>query len=402
MSFDQLNVIETGGGIAGPLVGRALRDLGANVVKLESRRRLDFGRTRVPPPGKTSEHVHASPSVHDLHAGKASVTVNLKTELGRTIFVDMTSKADVYVDTYAPGWLERIGLSYESFQERNPQLIILSQSAYGTMGPKRDQRAYAPIMTALAGLESTVGYQDGRTVSQVSSAVGDLVAGHFGILLVLSALYSRQSTSRGTILDMSQIEASVAIAGIAFAEYGLTGETPGPRGNAHPMHVPHGLYRVAGDDQWVSLAICSDDDWSSLCDSLGLSEAVRCEYQSTELRLQARDEIDQLVTKAFASWSRDEVVEALQAAGIPCTPVLSIYEADRFAPLVDRGLWEDVQHPSIESLRLTGIPWRFDSLEAQCRGWADGVGASTDHILRQWLGATDQQLESWHAAGALE
>ena len=188
MSFDQLNVIETGGGIAGPLVGRALRDLGANVVKLESRRRLDFGRTRVPPPGKTSEHVHASPSVHDLHAGKASVTVNLKTELGRTIFVDMTSKADVYVDTYAPGWLERIGLSYESFQERNPQLIILSQSAYGTMGPKRDQRAYAPIMTALAGLESTVGYQDGRTVSQVSSAVGDLVAGHFGILLVLSAL----------------------------------------------------------------------------------------------------------------------------------------------------------------------------------------------------------------------
>ena len=129
----------------------------------------------------------------------------------------MTSKADVYVDTYAHGWLERIGLSYESFQERNPQLIILSQSAYGTMGPKRDQRAYAPIMTALAGLESTVGYQDGRTVSQVSSAVGDLVAGHFGILLVLSALYSRQSTSRGTILDMSQIEASVAIAGIAFA-----------------------------------------------------------------------------------------------------------------------------------------------------------------------------------------
>jgi crotonobetainyl-CoA:carnitine CoA-transferase CaiB-like acyl-CoA transferase len=107
-------------------------------------------------------------------------------------------------------------------------------------------------------------------------------------------------------------------------------------------------------------------------------------------------------TKALASWSRDEVVEALQAAEIPCTPVLSIYEADRFAPLVDRGLWEDVQHPSIESLRLTGIPWRFDSLEVRCRGWADGVGASTDHILRQWLGATDQQLESWHAAGALE
>ena len=402
MSFDKLNVIETGGGIAGPLVGRALRDLGATVVKLESRRRLDFGRTRLPPPGKTSEDVHASPSVHDLHAGKASVAVNLKTELGRTLFMDLMSKADVYVDTYAPGWLERLGLSYEAFHERNPQLIVLSQSAYGATGPKRDQRAYAPIMTALAGLESTVGYEDGRTVSQVSSAVGDLVAGHFGILLVLSALYARRSTSRGVILDMSQIEASIAIAGIAFAEYGLTGETPGPRGNTHPMHAPHGLYPVAGDDQWVSLAVSSDEDWSALCDCLGFSEAVRRGYQSTERRLQERVEIDRLVTNALAGRPRDDAVAALQAAGIACTPVLSIYEADRYGPLIDRGLSEDVQHPSIESLRLTGIPWRFDALDARCRGWADGVGASTDRILREWLDASDQQLESWHAAGALE
>ena len=402
MNLKDLLVIETGPGMAGPLVTRTLADFGAKVIKVESRTKLDFGKTRVPPPGKTAEDVLEAPGVMEMSGGKHSVTLNLKTEKGRELFLRLIDLTDVYVESYAPGWLERIGLSIEMFAERNPRLIALSQSAFGGDGPRRDQRAYAPLMTAAAGVESTVGYEDGRIVPQIASAVGDVVAAYFGNLLVMSALYDRERTGRGAMIDMSQTEASAAMAGIALAEYGLSGEVPRPRGNSDPRAVPHGVYRTAGDDDWVALAVWNDDEWQTLCTALGIADADRDRFAHVSARIADSPEVDRIVAERVVIEKRDPLWERLQAVGISCTPILDIYEADEFPALVDRKLWTEFQHPRTGSLRMTEIPWRFDTLDLRRRAWAEPIGTSTNEILTDLLGATAEELEAWQSTGVLQ
>jgi crotonobetainyl-CoA:carnitine CoA-transferase CaiB-like acyl-CoA transferase len=401
VKLSDLLVIETGPGMAGPYVTRTLRDFGARVIKVESASKLDFGKSRVPPPGKTAQDVIESPGVMEMSGGKESVTLNLKTAAGRDLLLRLIERADVYVESYAPGWLERIGLSINQFMRRNPRLIALSESAFGGDGPKRDQRAYAPLMTAAAGVESTVGYADGRIVPQIASAVGDIVAANFGSLLVLAALYERERTGFGAQIDMSQTEASAAMAGIALVEYGLSGEIPRPLGNSSPRTAPHGIYRTAGEDDWIALSVWSDAQWQQLCAALDIPDSDRDRFADGQRRLAASAEVDAIVGERVVLEKRDDLYKRLQALGLPAAPVLGIYEADDFPLLNDRRVWSEFQHPRTGPMRMTEIPWHFDSIELRRRGWAEPLGASTDTVLRDLLGASPEEIDAWRDAGAL-
>lgn len=402
MDLSKLLVIETGPGLAGPLVTRTLGDFGARVIKVESNTRLDFGKTRLPPAGKTAQDALEAPGVMEMNGGKQSVTLNLKTDVGRNLFLGLIKQADVYVETYAPGWLERLGLSVGMFLALNPRLIILSQSAYGADGPMSDQRAYAPLMTALAGVESTVGYDDGRIVPQIASAVGDVVAAYFGNLFVLAALYERERTGRGQIIDESQTEASAAMAGIAFAEYGLSGEVPAPRGNSDPYAAPHGVYPAGGDDAWVALAVWTDPEWQALCDALGFSDEDRQRYARAEVRLAEYRQVDELVAEHTRAVPRDVLYRQLQEVGVACTPVLNIYEADEFPALIERKLWSTFEHPRLGELRMTEIPWHYDHLDLRRRALAEPTGSSTTAVITELLGAQPAEIEAWRRSGALD
>lgn len=402
MRIKELLAIETGPGMAGPLVTRTLSDLGARVIKVESGTRLDFGKARLPPPGKTAEDSLESPGVMEMSGGKESVSLNLKTEAGRELFLKLIDRADVYVESYAPGWLERLGLSLKLFQERNPGLVILSQSAYGGDGPRSDQRAYAPLMTALAGVESLVGYEDGRIVPQIASAVGDIVAAKLGNVLVLAALHERERNGRGVSLDMSQTEASVAMTGIALAQYGLTGEVPLPRGNRDPRAVPHGVFKAAGEDAWVAIAVWTDAEWESLCGELGVAESDRRRFAVLATRLAAPDEVEALVSARTALVPRDDLFPRLQAAGVACTPVLDTYESDEFPVLRERNLWSSVPHPRLGELRMTEVPWKFEKSELRRSSYAEKLGASTDRVLTELLEASAEQIAEWRATGVLD
>lgn len=395
-------MIETGPGLAGPLVTCTLSDFGAEVLKIESAMKMDFLKARVPPTGKTAQDALEAPSVLEMSGGKRSVTLNLKTQEGRDLFLRLIRQADVYVESFAPGWLERIGLSLEGFLELNPRLVILSQSAYGGSGPLSDQRAYAPLMTALAGVESTIGYADGRIIPQVSTAFGDMVAGYFGNLLVMAALYQRERTGKGAIIDMSQTEASAAMAGVAYAEFGISGRVPTPCGNSDPFAAPHGIYRTMGDDAWVAVAAWSDLEWRNLGRALGVEQENIDRFATTASRLEAVAEVDELVEARTVLEMRDALWPRLQQAGIACTPVLSTEEVDEFPALTERNLWTVLHHPRLGELRMTAIPWKFDHRTLSRRFWAEPIGTSTEEILSSRLGATPEDLETWRAAGALD
>jgi crotonobetainyl-CoA:carnitine CoA-transferase CaiB-like acyl-CoA transferase len=403
MRLSETLVVETAVGIAGPLVGRALADLGANVVKVESSLKPDISRNRVPPPGMTREDTaELFPQVHEMNAGKTSVQLNLKNEQGRALFLELLAHADVYVENFAGGWLERLGLSHRAFELHNQGLVILSQTAYGGEGPLSDQRAYAPIMTALSGMESLIGYKEDHVVPQISSSNGDLVAAYYGMLLVLAGLYEREETGRGSIIDMSQIEAATCMAGVAMAQYALSDTMPVPQASADPRYAPHGHYPTSGEDRWCAIAVWSDDQWAALCEMLGVDAADRDRFLTSESRLQARHAVDELVSRCTISHDREHLVARLQGVGVACTAVLDVAEVDDAAEFSAQPLFAPLEHPRAGTMRVTRMPWRFDNQSSAPRRVAERMGQSTISLFRDLLGYDEQQLEAWQAGGVFD
>src|ERR1700761_3113019 len=268
-----LRVVEVGTAVSIPLVGAVLANLGADVYKVESRQRVDINRARVPRTRSAGLDPAAEresfPLLHELNPAKKSVTLNLKNEAGFGLFRQLLADSDVFVENYAPGWLVRLGLPWDELLTSCPRLIALAASAYGEEGPLSQQRAYAPIMTGLAGLEGLIGYEDGATVGMMATALSDPNAAYFGVLAVLAALLDRQHSGRGCLIDLSQTEAATCLVGTALAEYALTGKEPGPRGNLRPGRGPHDFLPCAGDDAWVAISVDGDEHWQALVRAAG-------------------------------------------------------------------------------------------------------------------------------------
>lgn len=393
MDFTQLLVIETGPGMAAPYIGQILADFGARVVKIDSTHGVAFERVFAPGKAETGRKTMAT-----MVPTKEWLNLNLKSEAGKAVFQQLVDQADVYIESYAPGWLERLGLSIDEMQRRNPRLIVMSQHPYGGDGPRADQRAFAPIMTALAGLESTVGYEDGEIVTQISSSVGDWVAAMYGTTLTLAALYEREQTGRGAILDMAQVEASAAAAGLAFAEYGLTGEVPRPRGNTSPYVAPHGFYPARGEETWVALVVWTDAEWAVLCDELELPADAREALASTQARLAARVRVDELVGERTRHRERDELVSRLQARSLSCTPVYAFPETRDRPEQRDRDVWTTLTPPDGDERRVVALPWHFSEQAFGRRA----VALDTPKLLGELVGAGAGDLDEWARAGAFE
>lgn len=176
----------------------------------------------------------AFPMLHELNAGKKSITLNLKSPDGRQLFARLLDRCDVFIENYAPGWLDRLGLPLAQICASNPRLVVLAASAYGEEGPLAQQRAYAPIMTALSGLEGLIGYGPDDVLGMVATAFSDSNSAYFAMLSVFAGLLERQRSGAGGLIDLSQTGAAVCMTGVAIAEQQLTGQIPGPAVTSTP------------------------------------------------------------------------------------------------------------------------------------------------------------------------
>ena len=262
-------------------------------------------------------------------------------------------------------------------------------------GRSSDQRAYAPIMTALSGTESLIGYEGGHVVPQICSSNGDLVAAYYGITFILAALYDREHSGRGACIDMSQVEACTCMAGAAMAEYGLTRRTPQPNANHRHGSAPHGHYPAAGRDRWVALAVWSDDEWQTLCRALDCVEEARLRFATVAQRVAHRAEVNEVVAARTRLEDRDELFRRLQHLGLSCTPVLEVSEVDRLPEFVQRPLWASLQHPRAGEMRITRMPWRFAERSQAPRRVAERMGESTASVVVDLLGHSVEQVDSW-------
>ncbi|MFC9838021.1 CaiB/BaiF CoA transferase family protein [Rhodococcus sp. NPDC127530] len=366
-----IRVVEVSTGVAAPLTGRILAELGAEVIKVESRAKLDVNRVRVP---REEMSGLADPEtlrlegfglLHEASASKRSVTLNLKTEAGRDLFLRLLREADVFVQNFAPGWLERLGLSIEDLLHQCPRLVVLSATGYGQTGPLCQQRAYAPIMSSLAGLEGVIGYEDGAVVGASATAMADLNCSFYGAFLVLAALNGRTRTGGGRHLDLSQTEACVALLGEAMVEYATTGKAPGPTGNT----------TSTGRREVVP---CSDGRWVVVDDA---------------------PEGDLVSTRPDAV-SSEELVTQLQSTGIAATPVLTPQEVLQDQAFRDRGLFQEVEHPVLGPLITTSIPWHLDGAVPRVRSSSPLLGSDTEEIMTQLLRVASEDFDRLTAEGA--
>ncbi|MFW0786392.1 CoA transferase [Gordonia sp. CPCC 206044] len=351
--LDGVKIVEITTAVSAPLIGRVLAEMGAEVVKVESRAKVDVNRARVPRPTDPEGYPahEAFQLLHEASASKESVTLNMKTDEGRRLFLELLSDADVFIENFVPGWLDRLGLPIEQLRERFPRLIIFSASGYGQTGPLRTQRSYAPVMTALAGIEGLIGYEDGQVMGCSALALADLNCSFNGVFLVMAALAGRETTGQGTHIDLSQIEAVSTLAGEVFVEQQLTGAIPGPVGNQDPNGTRWSLAHASERDTWL-----------------------------------AARETPAGAAQPDSRPDRADLLKTLREKGIEAAAVLTpeqVVADERFA---ERGYTQTVEHPhpAIGTLTITSVPWRVEGTVPRVRRPAPMIGAGNSKILGRY------------------
>lgn len=394
---------------AGPLMTATLADLGAEVIKIESRRRLDGTRLGRPMvyqdilAGDEGRAPEVMPLNHGLNRGKRSVTIDLQMAEGREIVLRLARECDVVCENFRPGVLAKLGLDYERLRLERPEIVMLSLSGAGQSGPWRKLGTFAPTVCSLAGLSMMLGYEGEVPLGRVQAPYGDTTASLYGVLAILGALQKVRATGEGSYLDLSQWHAALSpmFEPVLIAQ--SSGESMISMGNRSRWLAPHNNYRCAGEDEWISIAVESDAQWQALVAVLGgrlAEESYR--FPGRFERLKSIAEIDALVEEVVATRSAGELETSLRDAGVAAAAVKSV--GDQFADpgLQERMNYQWVSHPVVGEELIYTHPWKIASMEMGIPRAAPVLGQDNEYVLRELLGYSTEELAALGDAGVLE
>ena len=380
-----LRVVEMGFAAAGPLVGKYLANFGAEVIRLESRLAADVFRSTYPPFKNGVVDADHAGMFAFYNDGKMSASLNLKHPNGKALARALIAQADVFVESFTPGTVARLGLDAASLRAESPGLIILSSCNQGQTGPHAFHPGYGSQLTALAGFVQLLGDPDSTPVLLYGPYI-DYIAVGYGAIAVLAALERRKRTGAGCVIDLSQYEAGLQFLTPSILEFAATGRIPQRNGNADPVASPHGVYRCAGPDRWVALSAWNDAERRTLRDAIDAEGP----------------DLDASVSAWTATRPRDDVVATFRAAGVRVAPVLSISELFADPQLAHRGMWPRVTHPAIGPMRLMAPPFRLSATPSRQERPGPVFGADNDHVFGELLGLTGEERRSLARDGVFE
>lgn len=387
--------------IAGPAATRMLADWGATVVRIESARRPDAGRTLRPFLGGVPSG-EGSSLFHSMNAGKLMLSLDLSRESAREVLLDLVRWADVVAESFAPGAMEAWGLGYEALARANPGVILLSSCLMGQTGPEARFAGFGNLAAALTGFYDLTGWPD-RAPAGPWGAYTDYVAPRHAALAVLAALVHRRRTGSGQHVDLSQAEAALHFLAPALLEYEVTGRAPTRRGNRDLHMAPHGVYPTAGRDRWVAIAAQDDGAWRALCRAMGRADLEADPGLARAAgRLRRAAELD----RAVAAWTRPrdgrEIERSLQEDGVAAAVVQGSADLVDDPQLGHRGHLVTVAHPAHGAAPVEGARLRFSRSRARLPDRAPTLGADNDRVLREILGYEDERITALVLDGALE
>lgn len=384
-------VLDFGWVLAGALPGMVLADMGAEVLKVETHQRMDYMRLGRPIVGDEPDP-EQHPLFHNVNRGKLSITLNTTKPEAVELVKKLVAHCDVVIENFSPGVMDRIGLGYDVLSAIKPAIVMASISSNGQSGPLRDLRAYAPSIGALAGLDSTLGYEGERPLG-LKHAYADISGALHSVFAVVSALRHGKQTGQGQYIDLSMLRATVATMGAGLMEYEMTGRVMGTKGNHDPVMAPYGNYPCQGEDAWVSIAVRTDEEWQGLVD--GMDNPPWCDeekFASRYSRLENRRELD----GNLAEWTRQrtpgDITELLQSHGVAAIPVMGA-EDRLFNPhFRARGLYSDIEHPSLGTEPIYNIMWNLERTPPSIRRHAPLMGEHNEQIFGGLLGMADKEI----------
>ncbi|MCY4314251.1 MAG: CaiB/BaiF CoA-transferase family protein [Gammaproteobacteria bacterium] len=338
--------------LAGPYLTMMLAEMGARVIKVER-------------PGLGDDARHFGPFVEGqsayfagINRGKESIALNLKDPEGREIFLKLVKKADVLVENYKPGTMEKLDFGWHRLGEENPRLIYAAVSGFGHTGPYRDRPAYDLVAQAMGGIMSLTGHAGDRPV-RVGTSLGDIAAALFGLSGVLAALYDREVTGRGTKVDVAMLDCQVAMLENAIGRFFADGQIPGPIGMRHPSITPFsGLQAKHGE--YLVLAVGNDSLFARLCELLGRKDLIADERYSTNVnRTQHHESLYRELERALEGKSASEWLELFNQNGIPCGPINNVKEVVEDPQVLSRNMIVKAEGEQGLVFRMSGNPVKF-------------------------------------------
>ena len=373
-SLDGIRVIDCSRVLAGPFCGMLLSDLGADVIKVEDTGSGDESRTW--PPHKDGE----AAAYLVINRNKRDIALDLKSAAGVEILKRLVADADVLIENFRTGTMESFGLGYDTLSALNPRLVYCSVSAFGRTGPRAEGAGYEALMQAFSGIMSITGEPDGAPVRAGVSFL-DLTTGIFCAFGIANALLHRHRTGLGQRVDGSLLETAVTLLNYHAEGFLLTGAVPKALGSSHPSLSPYRTFKC-GDGQWVFIAGANDRFWQRLAPALGLPEmAADPRFATNIARVQNRRELEQALSDAIARFDREALLEALDKAGVPATPVNNVAQVMEDPQTAARQMIERVVHPRLGEIPVVGTPIKFSRMRAGARTAAPLHGQHTDEVL---------------------
>lgn len=388
-----LKVIDLTQVLSGPFATMWLATMGAEVIKIENPKSPDVTRNYAPLTNGVSAYF---PTVNH---NKKCITLNLKAPEGKGLLKELVKDADVLVENFRPGVMDRLGVGYEVLKQINPKLIYASISGYGTYGPYKDRPGYDVIAQGMSGLMHLTGQTDAPP-TRVGSSIGDTVAGMNAVIAILAAVYGREQTGKGQMVETSLVDGLISLSTQDYIRYFVGGEVPCRMGNIYKSWAPYGTYQAM--DGYYNLGVGTDDHFRLFAEAIGRADMADDPKFATHAdRVANRQEMDSIIN----SWASDKTVaqicDIMVEKGVPAAPVNSIVEVSKDPHIAGaREMFPILEQAELGAMQVTNIPVRFSESGLVAPKSASRLGEDNEEILTA-LGKTPEQIEALRQQGVI-
>lgn len=388
-----IKILDLSRALAGPYCTMMLADMGAEVIKVESPGTGDDSRGWGPPfiEGESAYFM-------SINRNKKSITLNMKHGKAKEVINKLIMQSDVVVENFRPGAMERLGLGYEKVKEMNPRIIYCSISGFGQDGPYRELPGFDQVLQGMGGLMSITG-EPGRPPVKVGVAIADISGGMFAAYGIVVALYNREKTGKGQMIDISLLDSQVAWLTYRAGSYFASGEIPEPVGSGHPVIVPYQAFKAK--DCFINIAVGNDQLWQKFCDAVGLEKTKDDpRFATNAKRVENREAVVKIISDLIATKTGEEWLKIITDAGVPCGPIYTLDKIFADPQVLHREMMVELKHPKAGKIKVTGNPVKLSDTPGEIKTSPPTLGQHTEEILTQ-LGYNRQDVDKMRQEKAL-
>ncbi|HEX78218.1 MAG TPA: CoA transferase [Dehalococcoidia bacterium] len=399
LALEGIRVIELCQYWAGPSVGRFLVPMGAEVIKIESKRRPD-GARGMPPHVDGIRGLNRGCMFYELNPGKLSVTLDLGRPEAIALVKQLVGISDIITQNFTPGVLAKLGLDYPVLRSVKEDIIMLSVTGFGTTGPDKDHPAFGDTILGFTGIPNFTGYPGGPP-EWIGTVILDPLAGLHGVVAVLAALEHRAKTGQGQYIDLAMTETGICCLPQAVMDFTMNRHVYPRMANRDNLMAPQGVYRCQGDDKWVAISIATDEEWQAFCRASKHEDWLQDErFSDAFRRWQNHDELDRLIGQWTINYTHYEVMHLLQRAGVAAGPVFDFQEMVADPHIRERGLFVHMSQPETGEMLATSLPFKMDGVAEELQH-APEIGEHNEYVLGELLGLSKEKMAELQERGVI-